>query len=115
MTSTSLAFQVNGNTSSLLANSTTVTQITIQPSGQTPGAFYVYNFDDQAVFVNISQSSTANVVIADGADSGRGFPVFRYAPVLVDLHQQFNGDIGNIYVTAQTVAGTATVYLTPIA
>ena len=114
MTSTSLSFQVNGNTSSLLAG-TSVAQITIQPSGQTPGAFYVYNADDQVAFVNISTSATANAVIADGASSGIGFPVFRYAPVLIDLHQQFNGNIGNIYVTAITSAGTANVYLTPIA
>jgi hypothetical protein len=114
MTSTSLAFQVNGNTSSLLAG-TSVAQIVIQPSGQTPGAFYVYNSADQVAFVNISTDATANAVIADGASSGIGFPVFRYAPVLINLNQGFNYSPGNIYVTAITSAGTAEVYLTPIA
>lgn len=118
MTSTSLAFQLAGNTIAILATSTSQSssQITVEPSGKTPGAFYVYNFDDSAAFVNISTSPTANVNIPDaGNQDGIGFPVFRYAPVLVNLNQGYNYTGGNLYITAATVAGSATVYLTPIA
>jgi len=117
MTSTSLAFQQAGNSGALLASDSSADQqLTFEPSGQTPGAFYVYNSSDQVAFVNFDYTGTANVVIPSIQNTdGRGFPVFRYAPVLVNLNQGFNYDSGNLYITAVTEAGTATVYFTPIA
>ena len=116
MTSTSLAFQLSGNSSVITASvGSEASQLVIQPSGTTPGAFYVYNSADQVAFVNISTSATGNVAIPAGNSDGRGFPVFRYAPVLINLNQGYNYNIGNIYVTAATTAGTADVYITPIA
>jgi hypothetical protein len=116
MTSTSLAFQLSGNASVITAGvGTETTQLVIQPSGTTPGAFYVYNSADQVAFVNITTNATANVAIATGNQDGRGFPVFRYAPVLINLNQGFDYSPGNIYITAATTAGSADVYITPIA
>jgi hypothetical protein len=109
------SFQVSGNTSVLAADvATGNTQIIIQPSGQTPNNFYVYNSSGEVVFVNITTSATANVVIPAGNQDGRGFPVSPFSPVTVTLGQQFNYNPGNIYVTAMTVTGPANLYVTPI-
>ena len=116
MTSNLFAFQVNGNTSAISANSSSNdTQLVIEQSGSTPGAFYVYNSSDAVTFVNITTDATANVVVAEGNQDGRGFPVFRYTPVLVNMNQGYNYTGGNIYITAVTPGGTADIYFTPVA
>jgi hypothetical protein len=116
MTSTSLAFQLSGNSSVITASvGSEASQLVIQPSGTTPGAFYVYNSADPVAFVNITTNATGNVAIPSGNSNGRGFPVFRYAPVLINLNQGFDYSPGNIYITAATIAGSADVYITPIA
>ena len=116
MTSTLLAFQVNGNTSTISANSSSNdTQLVIEQSGRTPGAFYVYNSSDAVTFVNITTDATANVVVATGNQDGRGFPVFRYNPVIINLNQGYNYTGGNIYITAVCPGAESDIYFTPIA
>ena len=110
--------QVNGNTSVLTANTTSGnTQLVINTNnGFLPGQFYVMNDNaNQSVCVNISISPTANAKVASGDQNGVGIMVYPYYPIVINMNQGYNPNIGNIYITAVTPTGTANVYITPVA
>ena len=117
MSLTSIAVQLAGNSSVLSANTSSGnTQLVINPSaGQTTGAFYVVNASANVAFVQFDYTGTANAVVPSGDQNGRGISVSQNQPIVVNLNQGYNANIGNCYVTAVATAGTATVYITPVA
>ena len=110
-------FQVVGNTGTIGANTSSGnTQLTVgTASGVRPGAYYLVNDGPNTAFVNFDYTGSANALVATAAQDGRGVCVAVDSPVVVNLNQNWNPSPGNLYVTAITADGTATVWLTPVA
>ena len=110
-------FQVVGNTGTISANTTSGnTQLTVGVvNGVRPGAYFLVNDGPNTAFVNFDYTGSANALVASAAQNGRGVCVAVNSPVMVNLNQNYNPTPGNLYVTATTAAGNATVWLTPVA
>ena len=109
----SVSFQQNGNSHSISANTTsgtTLTTVAITGANQA-GAFMIDNVGPNAAVVNIGYANT----VTANTTTGKGFAVPVNGTKYLNLTQGFNlSPSANVYMTAQAIAGTATVIITPV-